>query len=333
LGAPNAEKAVIAASATLGERVRSARKELGLSQAQLAGEELTKGFISQLESGLVRPSIRSLQLLATRLSKPLDYFLGDVPLATGKRVAFHRLAAETAVEQRDWTSVREHVERGLAESPEAKERARFLSFLAEAEFAQSDFEKTFDLVARGLETIDSATDAPLVATLLFLRGSAYGAIGQLVAATESLEASRDLIERYEVFDPRLRSRLMVALGTAYRRLKRSSKALSSYESALATASRHSERLIAARGYMGIAATHYDSGELDAAISNYRRALDLFLRVADVDRELDALQSIATVQLEDGKVREAKLSGARTGQRSLRSSSRASTSAKGAPTKR
>jgi transcriptional regulator with XRE-family HTH domain len=86
----------------LGERVRTARRERGFSQAQLAGEELTKGFISQVESGLVRPSVRSLQIIATRLGKSLDYFLGDAPLATEKRLAFHRLAAEAAAERHDW---------------------------------------------------------------------------------------------------------------------------------------------------------------------------------------------------------------------------------------
>jgi len=44
-----------------------------MSQAQLAGEELTKGFISQVESNLVRPSVRSLQIIAGRLGKSLDY--------------------------------------------------------------------------------------------------------------------------------------------------------------------------------------------------------------------------------------------------------------------
>ena len=50
----------------LGVRVRAARRERGFSQAQLAGEELTKGFISQVESGLVRPSVRSLSGCETR---------------------------------------------------------------------------------------------------------------------------------------------------------------------------------------------------------------------------------------------------------------------------
>ena len=57
---------------TLGERVRAARHALGMSQAQLAGDELTKGFISQVEAGLVRPSLRSLQIIAPAMdSSPM----------------------------------------------------------------------------------------------------------------------------------------------------------------------------------------------------------------------------------------------------------------------
>src|SRR6266511_900169 len=97
----------------LGARVREARRERGMSQARLAGGELTKGFISQVEAGLVRPSVRSLQVMANRLGRSLDYFLGDEPLAAMKRLTFHRLAAEAAVERRDWEAVRAEVARAF----------------------------------------------------------------------------------------------------------------------------------------------------------------------------------------------------------------------------
>src|SRR3981081_2219283 len=106
----------------LGARVREARRERGMSQAQLAGEELTKGFISQVESNLVRPSVRSLQVLAARLAKTLQDFLGDAPLATEKRLAFHRLAAEAGAERHDWTVVRTEVASGLECVPSKHER-------------------------------------------------------------------------------------------------------------------------------------------------------------------------------------------------------------------
>jgi tetratricopeptide (TPR) repeat protein len=244
------------------------------------------------------------------LGKPLDYFLGDERLETGKRVAFHRLAAETSAERRDWSGVREHVEHALREGPDPAERASLLYLLGRAEASTRSFERTFELIAEALALVTADLDPALVAQLFVLRGYAYAELGQLTAATESYEAARDVIERYEVVDPRLRSRALISLGTTYRRLGRTSKAIGAYESALTLASRSSEMEVAARGYMGIAATHYDSGELEAAIAAYRRALELFRRVEDVHFELSVLQSIATIQLESGEVATAKTSAER-----------------------
>ncbi len=62
---------------TLGKKIRTVRKEAGLTQTALAGAEFTPGFISQLEHGLVQPSLRSLEVLARRLNRPLHFFLTE----------------------------------------------------------------------------------------------------------------------------------------------------------------------------------------------------------------------------------------------------------------
>lgn len=294
---------------TLGERIRAARHERGMSQSALAGDELTKGFISQVESGLVRPSLRSLQLLASRLGKPLDYFLGDESLASSKRVVFHRLGAQAAAERGDWETVRSEAASALERAPEPRERARLLDLLAGAELAAHQHEAAFALVAEGLALVDAATDAAAVAQLLHRRGLAYMDLGQLGAATEAFEGARATIEQNEVVEPRLRSRVLLALGTMYRRLNRTAKAMATYEAALSLATRSSEVDIAARSYMGVAAALYDSGEYAGAIANYERALSLWERLADTDFELNALQSLAGVHFENqeyGQARELAL---------------------------
>jgi tetratricopeptide (TPR) repeat protein len=290
---------------TLGERVRIARREAGLSQAQLAGEELTKGFISQIESGLVRPSIRSLQYLASKLGRPLGYFIADEPLAVTKRVTFHRLAAEAASERSDWRAAEEESIAGLAVATESAERAGFLRLLASASLNQGRREEAFDRVTDGLALVDVAKQPLDVARLLYVRGLAYADAGQLVASTEAFETVRDIVERYEILDPRLRARVAVALGTTYRRLGRTTKAIASYEVALATASRANELKLAAQGFMGIAVSHYDAGDLDAAISSYERALELFERIADTSFELHVRQSLASIHLQQGRVAQAR----------------------------
>ena len=62
---------------TLGEKLRQARIDAGLSQRQLCGQEITRNMLSQIESGKARPSMTTLQYLAAQLDKPVSYFLED----------------------------------------------------------------------------------------------------------------------------------------------------------------------------------------------------------------------------------------------------------------
>lgn len=61
----------------LGEKIRQARLENGLSQRQLCGEEITRNMLSQIENGSACPSMKTLQYLAARLGKPVSYFLEE----------------------------------------------------------------------------------------------------------------------------------------------------------------------------------------------------------------------------------------------------------------
>lgn len=293
------------ASDSLGARVRAARRERGLSQAQLAGAELTKGFISQLESGLVRPSIRSLQVIANRLGRSLDYFIGDEALSTQKRAEFMELAAQAAYERRAWDELERVGEEALRLELDTPQRGSFLRWQAMARLGRGDREGAFSSAEAALRVLDPASDAGNVSWTLLVQGSAYLDLGQIAAAAQLYERALALLDTHEVLDARLRTRLLISVGTAYRRLNRTTKAVQAYESARTMANRISDLRSLAQAFMGVAVTLYDSGELDGAIANYRRALTLFQRIADQDFELNVLQSLAAVRFEQGNVDEAQ----------------------------
>ena len=82
---------------TLGEKLLQARQALGLSQRQLCGEMITRNMLSQIEHGTARPSMDTLQYLASRLGKPVSYFLDEEdaalpnwPLIRRARLAYAR---------------------------------------------------------------------------------------------------------------------------------------------------------------------------------------------------------------------------------------------------
>lgn len=59
--------------------MRALRRQMGMTQADLAGDDFTKSFISQIEKNQARPSLKSLQIFAQRLNRPVSYFLDDGP--------------------------------------------------------------------------------------------------------------------------------------------------------------------------------------------------------------------------------------------------------------
>lgn len=62
---------------SLGERIKNLRKELQMTQTELAGGEMTKSMLSQIENNLATPSMKNLQYIAARLGRPAAYFLGE----------------------------------------------------------------------------------------------------------------------------------------------------------------------------------------------------------------------------------------------------------------
>src|SRR5213078_4634772 len=51
----------------LGQRIRAARKGLGMTQQELAAPLFGKAYVSAIERGAVRPSLKALEFLAERL--------------------------------------------------------------------------------------------------------------------------------------------------------------------------------------------------------------------------------------------------------------------------
>lgn len=61
----------------LGQRIKEARLEKGLSQRELCGTMITRNMLSLIENGSARPSMDTLRYLAQQLEKPISYFLDE----------------------------------------------------------------------------------------------------------------------------------------------------------------------------------------------------------------------------------------------------------------
>lgn len=71
----------------LGQKIKQARLDAGLSQRQLCGDAITRNMLSLIESGRAKPSMDTLGYLAARLGKSLGYFLDDQAVTSPNQAA------------------------------------------------------------------------------------------------------------------------------------------------------------------------------------------------------------------------------------------------------
>lgn len=82
----------------LGQRLRQARLDAGLSQRQLCADLITRNMLSQIENGSARPSMDTLRQLAARLGKSVGYFLEDDAIVSSNAQLMEQLRSAPAVQ-------------------------------------------------------------------------------------------------------------------------------------------------------------------------------------------------------------------------------------------
>ena len=123
----------------LGEKIRQARLEAGLSQRQLCSDEITRNMLSQIENGSARPSMDTLRFLAARLGKSVSFFLEEDTVTSPNQQVMAQ--AWQALEQKHWEQVLSALEDFREPDPLfCRERQR-LTVLATLKLAEEGLEQ------------------------------------------------------------------------------------------------------------------------------------------------------------------------------------------------
>jgi transcriptional regulator with XRE-family HTH domain len=114
-------------------RIRKARKAKGLTQSQLADSRFTKAYISSLERGTTRPSLKALEHIASRLELPLSYFVNGVEMGTDPNDEAGLLGAPDLEALKEDLNYQYNYARMLIRNADPASMSEALSILAEAE--------------------------------------------------------------------------------------------------------------------------------------------------------------------------------------------------------
>ena len=221
---------------TIGQRLRRLRHERGLSQRELASPGVSYAYISRIEAGARRPSVKALRMLARKLGVSADY------LETG-------------------SEIRDVEERELR--------------IADAELGLRLDEDTGLAEAALLQLHDEAAaagDAIAASRVSLALGLASAAAGRNAEAIERLEAGLDV----SPVSPSLRPEVFATLGRAYTATSRPDLAAALFERCLGEIAEDAPEDVAARvrftTHLGDALNELDEFEraqslLDAALEH------------------------------------------------------------------
>jgi transcriptional regulator with XRE-family HTH domain len=299
-----------AMTADVGARIRSLRTARALTQAQLAEPQYTKAYISMLESGRTRASMKALEHIAGRLGVQPSDLLGGSPSPAAPQ--YDLLEARRLVEQgqpKDAVTILEALEEGLTPGDQLIR----LRYLAAAYNGADEAKRAFPVIERAQRMAELLGDEGEQVRLKAVLASAYT---RMYAYEDAARLYRECVQACDdgiVSDPMFQFRRLSDLATTLTNQRQAKQAMPVFERAIALAEQFGDQPSVARMYAALAKAHHDQGDVEVAIRYNQRSLQAFEELNALEQVACTLDNIAVLYAEYGnreRARESLSRGAR-----------------------
>lgn len=277
----------------LGSRVRAARVVRGWTQADLAGDTLSVGYLSRIETGARRPTLSVLGTLAERLGVTSEELLQGATASEYKEIRLGLSYAELALENGEVIDAehqaRQYLEQAeRASHPDLVEQGRFLVARVLESRGQLD-----DAIIELEGLLDESSGLAAVRCGIAL-SRCYREVGDLVLATEVGERLQPtLVEGgLQQTDEGIQFAMTVAL--AYIERGDLSRAARICTSAIRSAEEGASPAARSAAYWNTSIVYSERGDTETALALAGRALSLLGEGQDV-------RNLARLRLELGRL--------------------------------
>jgi len=280
-----------AVAARVGSNIREVRTNMGLTQSQLAAPTFSISYISAIERGKIRPSLRALSILAQRLDVPLTFLLEGKPsqAAQARTIGYSPadagpdqtidlalLQASVLVQQGNTRQAEEMI---AAIVPEriTTEQAYHLFFLrGQIHLDEGKHQEAVVDLREAVAQGEGLGDVEWTERARALLGRAYYHLTNDTLALENHTHCLDAITTKRITDPFFALDVYTAVADDYLRLSDSDRAVMYYHQALdvlGNLSRDTRSF--AREYLTISRQYADEGKLTMARDYAMKSLALY----------------------------------------------------------
>lgn len=282
----------------IGARLRAARVQAGLTQAQLADGRYTKAYVSALENGLVKPSMAALHFFAGKLHLPIEQLLSE------RERAWTRLEADLRLASGDWQQAVDAYTALLDEHPSERVRAELLTGLAEAHARLDRGDGAVQAASEAVVLFERQGRLDMTAWATYWQSFGLYQLEQGDQAAALLHRLLDQLAGGLAVEPDLPVRALIALSMIAGRDDRPEEALGYLEQARARVSDLDDRKRAIFLF-SLAQGYRELGDYEAAIAAGTQSLAAF-KSAEAAHEIASLENeLAVVYMALGNLRVAR----------------------------
>ncbi len=256
----------------VGQRVRSLRVARGMSQADLAANDYSKGLISLIETGRTRMSLQTAEKLASRLGVAVsDLVAAPAPKEKGAELAL--LRAEAALAGGDADAALGLTER-LERSTSGVLRARVQRLRGRAMNKSTHSRDAIVLLDKAIRAFRDANEHELVVRTLYDLAVAHRRLDQIGESLNlALEAERAVRDR-QLVDRSFELTIFAFIASLFVIVGDFGAADVRAERARAVAEDVSDPRALATLYSSLAQTREEQGDLEGALLYARRTLEI-----------------------------------------------------------
>ncbi len=272
--------------------VKQARHEAGLSLAQVGKGHVTAPAIFLIETGRTRPSLPTLEHIAMRTGKPVEFFLAD-PGGVTDEAKDGLVELESLLAHGQYQDAIELGQKLLSLGSSAHRLGPIRYHLARAYLQQGKPEPARDLLKQASAHFESVGDVLMLAECLGSEASlAY--LTQQPEAVAIAERALGLCRSLKPVPESTESRLLGVLASAQLAAGAWEKAMELYKEAIEVAGSLQDLRRLALTYHGLSYAYREMGQTEAAIRYAQRSVALLevlrerVSLARIENELGLL---------------------------------------------
>jgi len=280
-----------AVAARVGTNIREVRTKLGMTQAQLAAPEFSISYISAIERGKIRPSLKALSILARRLDVPLTFLLegspsgaaearavGYSPADSGpdQKIDVDLLLANVLVQQNAYTQAEQLLAPIQAERITTDQVYRLYLLRGQVHLGAGEYQEAVVDLRAALSQGEGLNDIEYAERARNLLGKAYYSLYNYTLAVENHLRCNSAVESGQINDPVFSLDVFSNLANDFFRRGDLDKAVLYYHRALETLdtmNRDSKSF--AHKYMEISQHYKSVGKLTMARDYAMRSLSVY----------------------------------------------------------